>query len=621
MSTVFSKLTITELMDAAESWGPFPIPPCTLNSIELASIGFPCYGKTGVIHRVCDAPCHVSALDEDGVDTGIPCSTRWVVQLAAIMPSDLTSQWHCGRQGHKVNAAHLVVCQEVSCPITQSRLPEVSAALWALSLQACQKFQLVQAEAVLSDCPTEDLLYQIIHSCGVHKVGPLSAGSNPLGCTDCKESGLSNVGSAEKAADPGSNDSDMAGVDYEYPPVPSLTEKPSNIEQQVDHLQMRRDLRGNFSDRLWPQTSGSTYLSDHELLGVALIAGMPDKLHSCRLRPDEIKDACGCYIMLRAMDNNAVHGNPIITQLPKKLSSQPRDVLEARLAKLHKLADLPVTHETKNGNKIESHVSFRFDTVNSNGELTNKGDGGTSGTMPKTFHVDAFGMLQAMQGMVSAMTSTSRSFNPLALADNCLKNVEKKRKGATVGGPAKRRRSNQLPSTDCNSEPVTAPLVSDVDHSVNSNNRNEKSSSSFKIPRVCPGQGNNTGAVRGGINQLTTQGQRNQPPYAASNSANTSYSQQNQRRGSQGQHRGNYRNQGAHTVTCNSLYRGLPCNRRIEAHMNFCPSCGSNTRINTSTQSGQIRPLHRGGARGSNRGYRGRGTGRGGTGAHRGNKN
>ena len=185
----------------------------------------------------------------------------------------------------------------------------------------------------------------------------------------------------------------------------------------------------------------------------------------------------------------------------------------------------------------------------------------------------------------------------------------------------KRRRSNQLPSTDCNSEPVTAPLVSDVDHSANSNDRNEKSSSSFKIPRVCPGQGNNTGAVRGGINQLTTQGQRNQPPYAASNSANTSYSQQNQRRGSQGQHRGNYRIQGAHTVTCNSLYRGLPCNRRIEAHMNFCPSCGSNTRINTSTQSGQIRPLHRGGARGSNRGYRGRGTGRGGTGAHRGNKN
>ena len=45
--------------------------------------------------------------------------------------------------------------------------------------------------------------------------------------------------------------------------------------------------------------------------------------------------------------------------------------------------------------------------------------------------------------------------------------------------------------------------------------------------------------------------------------------------------------------------------------MNFCPSCGSNTRNNPSTQSGQIRPLHRGGARGSNRGYRGRGTGRG----------
>ena len=63
-------------MEAAESWGPFPTPPCTLNSIELASIGFPCFGRSGVVHRVCDAPCHVSALDEDGVDTGFPCQPQ-----------------------------------------------------------------------------------------------------------------------------------------------------------------------------------------------------------------------------------------------------------------------------------------------------------------------------------------------------------------------------------------------------------------------------------------------------------------------------------------------------------------------------------------------------------------
>ena len=611
--SAFSKLTMTELMEAAEAWGPFPIPLCTLNNIELASIGFPCYGGTGVTHRVSDAPCHEPALDEDGAVTGIPCSTRWVLQMAAIMPSDLTSPWFCGRQGHKVNAAHLDVCQEVSCPITQSRLPEVSAVLWTLSLQACQKFQLVQVEAVLSDCPTEDLLYQITHSCGVHKVGPLSAGGDAMACTECKESGLSNVGSAEKAADPGSDDSDMTG-----PPDSSLIEKSSNFEPTCgDSLQKRRDLRGNFSDRLWPPTSGSTYLSDHELLGVALIAGMPDKLRSCRLRPDEIRDACGCWIMLKAIDNNSVHGNPIITQIPKKLSSQPRDVLEARLAKLHQLADLPATHETKNGNKVESHVNFRFDNVNTNGELTNKGNGGTSGTMPKTFQVDASGMLQAMQGIVSAMTSTRRSFNPLALADNVLKNVERKRKGGSVGGPAKRRKGNQSLSTECNSEPVAAPLVPDVDHSANNNNRTEKSSNSFKIPKVCSGQGKNAVPVRGGVNQLTTQGQRNQPPHAASNSANTSYSQQNQRGGSQNQHRGNYRNQGAHTVTCNSMVRGFQCNHRLVAHMNFCPSCGINTRTNPSTQSGQIRPLYRGGGRG----YRGRGTGRGGTGAHRGNKN
>ena len=46
--SVFSKLNTAELMEAAESWGPFPIPLCTLNSIELASIGFPCFGGTGV---------------------------------------------------------------------------------------------------------------------------------------------------------------------------------------------------------------------------------------------------------------------------------------------------------------------------------------------------------------------------------------------------------------------------------------------------------------------------------------------------------------------------------------------------------------------------------------------
>ena len=71
--SVFSKLNTFELMEAAESWGAFTIPPCALNSIELASIGFPCFGGTGVTHRVSDAPCLESALDEDGAATGIPC--------------------------------------------------------------------------------------------------------------------------------------------------------------------------------------------------------------------------------------------------------------------------------------------------------------------------------------------------------------------------------------------------------------------------------------------------------------------------------------------------------------------------------------------------------------------
>ena len=43
MATV-TELTMAELIEAAESWGPFPIPACTLNAVELASIGFSCYG-------------------------------------------------------------------------------------------------------------------------------------------------------------------------------------------------------------------------------------------------------------------------------------------------------------------------------------------------------------------------------------------------------------------------------------------------------------------------------------------------------------------------------------------------------------------------------------------------
>ena len=114
-------------------------------------------------------------------------------------------------------------------------------------------------------------------------------------------------------------------------------------------------------------------------------------------------------------------------------------------------------------------------------------------------------MLLAMQGVVSAMTSTNRSFNPQLLAENILKNVERKRKCGSVGGASKRQRSDQSPSTGRNPDPVAATLVPDVDHSTNSNNRTEKSSKSFKIPKVCAGQGSNAGAVRGGSHHLTAQ--------------------------------------------------------------------------------------------------------------------
>ena len=127
-------------------------------------------------------------------------------------------------------------------------------------------------------------------------------------------------------------------------------------------------------------------------------------------------------------------------------------------------------------------MSFRFESSNSNGKLT-EGEGGTNATAPKTFQLDAAGMLLAMQGVVSAMNTTSRSFNPQLLAENVLKNVERKRKAGSAGGASKMQRSDQLPSTGRNPDPVAATLVPDVDHSTNSNNRTEKSSKSFKSRR------------------------------------------------------------------------------------------------------------------------------------------
>ena len=135
------------------------------------------------------------------------------------------------------------MCQEVNCSITQVRLPEVAAALWAASLQACQNFQLVEAEAVPSDSPTKDVLYHISNTCGVHKVGPLSSGRDAMACSECDESGQLNLASANNADNPGSNESDMGVDDYEYQIQPSFIEQPINSEPTVDFIQKRNSLR------------------------------------------------------------------------------------------------------------------------------------------------------------------------------------------------------------------------------------------------------------------------------------------------------------------------------------------------------------------------------------------
>ena len=173
--------------------------------------------------------------------------------------------------------------------------------------------------------PTE-LQKLIFQSCGAHKIVPLIGTSNTLACTECQEGASSNLAPSAE----GAPDSDDLNMDIE--PSNSNLSKLFNEPPIDDPAQMRKNLRGDSSDRLWPSIKGSTYLYELELLGLARIAGMPANIHSCCLKSDEIRDASGCWIMIKAMDNNVVQGIPIIYRLTKKISSQSRGALENRLS-------------------------------------------------------------------------------------------------------------------------------------------------------------------------------------------------------------------------------------------------------------------------------------------------
>ena len=325
------------------------------------------------------------------------------------------------------------------------------------------------------------------------------------------------------------------------------------------------------------------------------------------------------------MDNKVVQGNPIISRLPKKISSQSRGALESRLSKLTQLADIPAPQEKTNGSNPEDHVTFRFEHPSSDRNLT-QGEGGAPLPSPRTYTLDASTFMRAASTMVQAMTSANCSLDPRQVSENILSKVDRKRKrgeegkGSTAAATpgvedSKRRKKDQSSSkaaTDSNRfETSRAPNAD----SQSSNNRTNLRQD-YKIPKVRLGQGAGDGSASGGPHHLTTQGSGTSPPAAAEFSSN--FRSEYQRRGNS-QHNGNVRNQGSRGVRCNLQIEGVVCGQFLRPFDSFCPGCGGRNTNLPSNQSGQIRSLHRGRGRGY---YRGRGnTGRGGTGAHRGRQN
>ena len=134
---------------------------------------------------------------------------------------------------------------------------------------------------------------------------------------------------------------------------------------------------------------------------------MPTKLHSCHLKSDKNKDACSCWIMFKAMDNNAVLDNPIITRLPKEISSQSCEAVADRI-RLKRLADIPALREKKKGSKLEDHVSIWFEQPSSDQNLTLV-ERGTPFPAPRTYSLDATSFPRAVSTMVMTVHMLSRN--------------------------------------------------------------------------------------------------------------------------------------------------------------------------------------------------------------------
>ena len=81
--------TIGQLISAFQAGGTAKIPACIVNGVEIAQLGYSCYGNGEVVHRVSDI-CVLPSLGEEGELGGQTCNERWVADLAAAWPDQVT---------------------------------------------------------------------------------------------------------------------------------------------------------------------------------------------------------------------------------------------------------------------------------------------------------------------------------------------------------------------------------------------------------------------------------------------------------------------------------------------------------------------------------------------------
>ena len=57
--------TISQLISAFQAGGTAKIPACIVNGVEIAQLGYSCYGNGEVVHRVSEI-CVLPSLGEEG---------------------------------------------------------------------------------------------------------------------------------------------------------------------------------------------------------------------------------------------------------------------------------------------------------------------------------------------------------------------------------------------------------------------------------------------------------------------------------------------------------------------------------------------------------------------------